>query len=125
MGNGLPRLLRWLAVFGMVMAFLDFALGVADWTLPPNQPPSSYYLQGPWVGKRVKDFLNPPSAGPTPRPSPTPGQVAQYGRQELTSLYYRLREPSKWFCLAGILYLFANHQIAHRRSADDSDPNNE
>ncbi len=69
MGNGIPWLLRWLAAFGMGMAFVNFALAFSVWVAPTGG--------NGWFGKRFKDTISPPQVGKarpagSPNPSGTP-----------------------------------------------------
>ena len=117
MGNGIPRLLRWLAVFGMGLAFVNFALAFAGWAAPPRSKQ--------WVGLRFKNLVSPssapvvrPATNPAPGPTLTAGRLTEFARTELGALFQSVREPSVWFCLTGILYLFADRQLTARREAD-------
>lgn len=114
MGKGTPRLLRWLAIFGMWLAFVNFVLAFAHWAAPSR---------GEWVGKRFKDVVNPPTAA-TVRPagaansagSVSAGRLTNYLRGEMTGLFQEVREPSIWFCATSIVYLLAARQLASGRA---------
>ena len=128
MGNGIPRLLRWLAVLGMGLAFANFALAVAEWAAPFPHIRSSPYSDRYWVGKRFKDVISPPQArtvGPVgaanPPGSVSAGRLTNYLRAELAALFLGVRDPGIWFGLSGILYLLATRQLAVSRLAYDSE----
>jgi hypothetical protein len=114
MGNGIPRLLRWLAVLGMWLALFNFVFSVAHWAAP---------FRGEWVGKRFKDVVSPPTAGtvrpafgPNPPAPVSSGRLVNYLRAEMMGLFQEVREPSIWFCATSIVYLLATRQLAAGRS---------
>jgi hypothetical protein len=120
MRNGLLRLVRGLAVFGMAMAFMDFTLGVINWITPHNQ---RYYTSSrAWFGKRMTDAMNPPpNAAGTQSSSVTPERLQGYFRSELDALYNEVRASSQWFLLASVVYLLARRQIRDEAPPDADD----
>jgi hypothetical protein len=97
----------------MGLAFVNFVSEFAGWAAYHNQA---------WVGKRFKDAVSPPST-PTVRPAGGPNTPAvtttsllRHLQEEFKSLFHAVREPSKWFCLAGVMYL-----LAVRRRPDDGE----
>jgi hypothetical protein len=114
MGNGIPPLLRRLAVLGMALAFLNFVSAFAGWAA---------YQNGAWVGKRIKDAVEPPAAptvrpavGPTSSGAVTAPGLLRFVHAEAAALFQAVREPSQWFCLTGIVYL-----LTARRPGRDPD----
>jgi hypothetical protein len=117
MGNGIPRLLRWLALLGMWLAFANFVLAVTEWAAPFPHIRTSPYSDRYWVGKRFKDVVSPPQAGAANPPKSVPaGRLVNYLRAELAALFLGVRDPGIWFGLSGILYLLASRHLAGGRA---------
>ncbi|HET6574222.1 MAG TPA: hypothetical protein VFG68_11500 [Fimbriiglobus sp.] len=120
MGNGIPRLLRWLAVLGMGLAFANFVLAVAEWAAPIHSKN--------WVGLRFKHVVSPtqtrpvrPAGASGPSGSVSAGRLVNYLRAELATLFLSVRDPGIWFGLSSIVYLLATRHLAASRLAYDSE----
>jgi hypothetical protein len=110
MGTGFLRLIRWAAAFGMFLAFVHFLVAFSVWASPVKSRQ--------WVGLRMSEVLRISSPGKPGEP-PSAGRLADYARVELINLFAAVREPSTWFCLTGILYLFAGHQLRSRWAVEE------
>ena len=112
MGTGFLQSIRFAAAVAMLLAFLHFLIGLSTWVAPTS--PS----RGRWVGKRVSNVVDPSPI----QPRPTFGQLAEYSRFEMTTLFTAVREQSVWFSLSSLLFLAATRQLnLARRTAEQAD----
>jgi hypothetical protein len=100
MSAAFRQLLRWLAVFGMALAFGDFVLTAADGVSPES-------------GQRcdlvhvIREYTISPRSH---------HDLIRGCRRSIRVFLSQLQAPSVWFCTAGILYLLA------RRRGETCDP---